>query len=57
MLIDVALAAAVAGAVLILVPGLAIVGLLALLALITGAAWLVIDLRQARRRPESRANR
>ena len=50
LLIDVAIAAALAGLVLIVAPGLAVVGLLALLALIVGGASLVIELNRARRR-------
>jgi hypothetical protein len=50
LLVDVAAAAALVGFVLIISPGLAVVGMLALLVLVVGAAGLVIELARARRR-------
>ena len=50
LLIDLTVAAVIAALVLIVAPGLAIVGMVALLALIVGAASLVIELKHARRR-------
>lgn len=50
LLIDLTIAAVIAALVLIVAPGLAIVGMVALLALIVGAASLVIELKHARRR-------
>jgi len=50
LLIDLTIAAVIAALVLIVAPGLAIVGMVALLALIVGAASFVIELKHARRR-------
>jgi hypothetical protein len=53
LLIDIAIAAALAGVVLIVAPGLAVVGMLALLVLVLGTMAFVIDLREARRGPRA----
>lgn len=50
LLIDAANAAALEALVLIVSPGLAVVGLLALLVLVVGAADFAIELARARRR-------
>ena len=49
LLIDVAIAATLAVFVLVVAPGLAIVGLVGLLVLIVGGAGLLIELGRARR--------
>ncbi|MGN6170512.1 MAG: hypothetical protein ACTHQQ_20425 [Solirubrobacteraceae bacterium] len=54
LVVDVALAAALVGFVLIVSPGLAIVGMLALVVLVVGSAGFVIELASGRRRPKSR---
>lgn len=51
LLVDVAAAAALVGFVLIVSPGLAVVGMLALLVLLVASAGLVIELAKARRGP------
>ena len=51
LLVDMAIAAALVGFVLIVSPGLAVVGMLALLVLVVGGAGFVIELARARRRP------
>ena len=53
LLIDLAIAAMLAALVLILAPGLAIVGLLALLVVIVGAVSFVLDLNRGRERSRS----
>jgi hypothetical protein len=49
LLIDAVIAAALVGCVLIVAPGLAVVGMLALLVLVVGVAGFVIELGTARR--------
>ena len=51
LLVDLAITAALVGLILILSPGLAVVGIAALLVLLVGGAGLVIELVTARRRP------
>lgn len=53
LLTDVAIAAAFVGFVLIVAPGLAIVGIVALLVLVVGAASFAIELTGSRRRPRT----
>jgi len=50
LLVDLAIAAAVAGLVVVVAPGLAIVGMLALLAVIVAGVSCVVELNRARRR-------
>ena len=50
LLVDLAIAAAVAGLVVVVAPGLAIVGMLALLAVIVAGVSFVVELNRARRR-------
>lgn len=54
VLADLAIAAAIAGLVVGVVPGLAIVGMLALLAMVVGGASFVAELNRARRRSRRR---
>jgi hypothetical protein len=51
LLVDLAIAAALVGFVLIVSPGLAVVGMLALLVLVVCGARFVVELAWARRRP------
>lgn len=54
VLVDLAIAAAIAGLVVSVVPGIAIVGMLALLAVVVGGASFVAELNRARRRSRRR---
>ena len=51
LLVDLAITAALAGLILIFSPGLAVVGIAALLVLLVGGAGFVFELVTARRRP------
>ena len=51
LLVDLAITAALVGLILIFSPGLAVVGIAALLVLLVGGAGLAIELVTARRRP------
>ena len=53
LLVDVAIATVIVAFVLIVAPGLAVIGMLALLVLVVGAASFVLELGQGRRRPRS----
>ncbi len=53
LLVDLAITAALVGLILIFSPGLAVVGLVALLVLLVGGAGFVVELVRGRRRSQS----